>query len=229
MANNALGDRLPNGVFMKNGIEVRKCKQCHRTLSVKSFRRNVPRGKGTYNTLVGYHTICIECEAVENLSMRLYKKSQEALERGVEVDKDTQDQINDVIMHYKVVESHGYPLITKYARLLVDPNSARYPSKDKRVTLHFLSEGVAVHRETTVNPADLIKDELSTELYRMLTMELSDIPDVYQDMLSSIRVKISIDPSVGDSKVKLTYKELYDKVLNRFDCYEDDYAWPEED
>jgi len=129
---------LPKGVFIKDGTEVKECKQCHRTLSVKRFRRNVPRGDGKYNTIVGYHTICIECKAVENLASRLYKKQRSALDHGTELDEATKQSINDVTNHYRKLKERGYVLVTKYANLLVDPAYEKHKVKTKRVLLNFI-------------------------------------------------------------------------------------------
>lgn len=43
-------------------MHTKACVQCGRILPISSYRPYKPRGKGIYNTTVGYHTVCKECE-----------------------------------------------------------------------------------------------------------------------------------------------------------------------
>ena len=66
-----------------------------------------------------------------------------------------------------------------------------------------------------------IGDELMDEYDRLLSLELTDEPDVYQDMLEELMTKC-LGP---DNKIQHKYKEKFEVVARRFDDYEDSYVW----
>jgi hypothetical protein len=63
--------------------------------------------------------------------------------------------------------------------------------------------------------------ELMDEYDRLLTLELTEEPDVYQNMLEELMTKC-LGP---DNKILPEYKEKFEAVARRFDEYEDNYVW----
>lgn len=198
-------------------METKICKQCGRELVLTSFKPYVSRSTGKYATNVGRHTLCVDCEAVESLTMRLLKRK-EALNEGI-VDEALEIQLNDVKRHYNSLVRKGLPPVTKHARLLLDPSGVLYSKEERKVKLHFVD---SVEGEWVGGVA---LDPVMDELNRLLTMELTDIPDIYNDMLDDVRkLCVSTDGKLY-SKVLPRYESMYNKVLERLADYEDNYQW----
>lgn len=54
-----------------------------------------------------------------------------------------------------------------------------------------------------------------------MALELTEEPDVYQDMLDELMTKC-LGP---DNKIQHKYREKFEAVARRFDDYEDNYVW----
>ena len=62
---------------------------------------------------------------------------------------------------------------------------------------------------------------LVDEYNKLLKLDLTEEPDVYQAMLDELRER-----SVGaDGRVRPEYKEIFTKTAERIDAYEDNYSW----
>lgn len=65
------------------------------------------------------------------------------------------------------------------------------------------------------------RDAVMREYDRLLALELTEEPDVYQDLLDEVR-----EQSLGaDGRVTDKYREKFEAVATRFDEYEDNYDW----
>ena len=183
----------------------KRCKQCMRVLpdTEEYFRPYTPRGKGVRKTTVGRNTVCRECETTNNVATRIWKKAEKSPKEIEFLDKMAE--------YYKALVDKGGAPIGAYAK-------------------HVL-EGTAAMRDSSATSIDKvfahITEELSSrdaammEYDRLLTIELVDEPDVYQDMLDKVR-----EQSLGaDGRVTEKYREKFDAVATRFDDYEDSYDW----
>jgi hypothetical protein len=64
-------------------------------------------------------------------------------------------------------------------------------------------------------------DPFLLEYDKLLNIEMTEEPDVYQDMLEALRERTA----GPDGRVKPDYKEKFEAVATRFDDYEDNYEW----
>lgn len=207
--------RLPKDVFIKDGIEVKVCKQCRRTLNILSFRRNVSRSKvGKYKTVVGYHTICSDCEEVEQFATRLYKKKEQAEASNTLLDSTTLQNIEKVVSHYQVILNLGYPLITKYAKLIVGQNDEQ--KQQKLPTFGFVAT-----KQSNINQDEALMDDM----IKLLEMEWTEDPDVYDKMIEDLKERALQDPNNLYSKIRPEYSEVYNKLVDKWSDYEDNYDW----
>lgn len=188
-------------------METKKCKQCGRLLEMEAFRKYTPRGNGVYNTVQGRHTVCKECEGFNAKINKLYKASSITDEQQRLLDKAAKFYIE---LHNRGLEPKG-----AYAAFIVGKEmSTRKPSATASA-YSFMDAVLAP--ESPESPVNNLVDEYSD----LLSMELVDEPDVYQDMLDSLRQR-----SAGaDGRVLPEYRDMYTKVASRFDEYEDNYDW----
>lgn len=192
-------------------INAKTCKQCGRLLALPNFRRYYPRGAAAQKQKeaalkVGYNTVCKECEAFNAKVNYIYK-----------LDKRTQEQqklLDDAAVFYKALADKGLEPKGRYASdILVDAHLKRASSyndsiKSARTFMNSILEPTA-------------NDALVDEYNKLLKLDLTEEPDVYQAMLDELRER-----SVGtDGRVRPEYKEIFTKVAERFDEYEDNYTW----
>ena len=192
-------------------INAKTCKQCGRLLALPNFRRYYPRGAAAQKQKeaalkVGYNTVCKECEAFNAKVNYIYK-----------LDKRTQEQqklLDDAAVFYKALADKGLEPKGRYASdILVDAHSKRASSysdslKDARNFMNSILNPVA-------------NDTLVDEYNKLLRLDLTEEPDVYQAMLDELRER-----SVGtDGRVRPEYKEIFTKTAERIDAYEDNYSW----
>jgi len=212
-----------------NGVAVKKCKQCGRKLNIVSFRKYPYRGgKGakTYSgTSQGTYTICTECEAVERLAMRLLKRL-----RSGEVTDELNKQIEDVSNHYKKLTRIGLPPVTANARRIVDPtqcadssvDNANNAKKPFSVNLTFVDYTVAADGAAVTGQSFVGQDTLMDEFNKLMVMDLTDNPEVYDEILYELRDKMQSnqrDPRI----LNPVYESIYNSVLIRIDNYGDEY------
>ena len=184
----------------------KRCKQCGRVLTPPNFRRYYPRGAATQKQKelkVGYNTVCKECEAFNAKVNYIYK-----------LDKRTQEQqklLDDAAIFYKELASKGLEPKGRYATDIlggINTNSSSDSIEDARNFMNSIR-----------NP--IVNDKLVDEYNKLLKLDLTEEPDVYQEMLDKLR-----EQSVGtDGHVRPEYKEIFTKVAERFDEYEDNYTW----
>ena len=192
-------------------INAKTCKQCGRLLALPNFRRYYPRGAAAQKQKeaalkVGYNTVCKECEAFNAKVNYIYK-----------LDKRTQEQqklLDDAAVFYKALADKGLEPKGRYASdILVDAHSKRASSysdslNDARTFMNSILE-------PTTN------DALVDGYNKLLKLDLTEEPDVYQAMLDELRER-----SIGtDGRVRPEYKEIFTKTAERIDAYEDNYSW----
>lgn len=192
-------------------LNTKTCKQCGRSLALPNFRRYYPRGAAAQKQKgaalkVGYNTVCKECEAFNAKVNYIYKSSKRTQEQ--------QKLLDDAAVFYKALADKGLEPKGRYASdILVDAHSKRASRhsdsiKDARTFMNSILE-------PTTN------DALVDDYNKLLKLDLTEEPDVYQAMLDELRER-----SVGaDGRVRPEYKEIFTKTAERIDAYEDNYSW----
>lgn len=193
---------------MINTKTCKQCKQCGRVLTLSNFRRYYPRGAAAQKQKetalkVGYNTVCKECEAFNAKVNYIYK-----------LDKRTQEQqklLDDAAVFYKELASRGLEPKGRYATDILGGINTSRSSDSIEDARNFMN--------SILNP--IVNDTLVDEYNKLLTIDLTEEPDVYQAMLDELRER-----SVGtDGRVRPEYKEIFMKVAERIDEYEDNYIW----
>lgn len=189
-------------------INTKTCKQCGRSLALPNFRRYYPRGAAAQKQKgaalkVGYNTVCKECEAFNAKVNRIYKSSKRTQEQ--------QKLLDDAAIFYKELASKGLEPKGRYATDIlggINTNSSSDSIEDARNFMNSILNPVA-------------NDTLVDDYNKLLKLDLTEEPDVYQAMLDELRER-----SIGaDGHVRPEYKEIFTKTAERIDAYEDNYSW----
>ncbi len=179
----------------------KQCKQCGRDLEIEEFRRYVPRGTGVRQTTIGYHTVCRACENFNQSINGIYKMP-------VETRTEAQQQMLDrAATLYKSLAARGLEPKGRYATDIVGKaEPAAKPVATKVLDYFEMMESEA---------------SLLARYQDLLVIEMTDVPDVYQDALEDLRVQ----SSSPDGKLRRDYRDIFNQVATRFDDYEDNYNW----
>lgn len=179
------------------------CKQCGRMLPIDEYRKYAARGKGIYDTSTGYHTVCRECENFNQTVNNAYRKpSEERTPKQVDLLQKAEEL-------YKVLHSRGLEPKGRFAADVLGINK----SVDTQSSTDRYLEMVLAGTDEC--------DPLLTEGQRLLNIELTEEPDVYQEMVDAWR-ECLIGP---EGRVSSEYLELFNRVAERIDKYEDEYTW----
>lgn len=181
------------------------CKQCLTSLpdTAEFFKPYVPRGNGLRKTTVGRNTICRECERLNGTATRIWKQ-------GADTQRE-RDFLEKVAEYYKMLVSRGGTPLGAYAKHVLHTTVA--PTECGRSALDEMLDSVVAKLDAG--------DPLLLEYDKLLSVELTKEPDVYQEMLESLRER-----TAGlDGRVKPEYKSKFEAVAVRFDEYEDNYIW----
>ena len=183
----------------------KRCKQCMKILpdTDEYFRAYTPRGKGLRKSTVGRNTVCRDCENTNNVATRIWKKAEKSPKEI--------DFLEKMSEYYKALVDNGGSPIGAYAKHILD-GTASMPNS----STSSIDKVLARITEELSN-----RDAVLMEYDRLLTIELVDDPDVYQDLLDRVR-----EQSVGaDGRVTDKYLSKFEAVATRFDDYEDNYIW----
>lgn len=183
----------------------KNCKQCTKLLpdTDEFFRPYVPRGSGLRKTTVGRNTVCRECEQLNNVATRIFKNGPKTTQEHELMEK--------LPMYYKQLVAIGGQPIGTYAKHVLQGANVSQPRGS--ATLGNLLNKVTESLEQG--------DPLLYEYDRLMAIEMTEEPDVYQDMLEALRERTA----GPDGRVTEKYKEKFDAVATRFDNYEDTYQW----
>lgn len=177
--------------------ETKACVQCGRILPISSYRPYKPRGKGIYSTTVGYHTVCKECENF-NQTVTVAYNSKARTPKQVAL-------LEQAKVLYETLHARGLAPKGRYAADVLGLTKEVKKTSVDRYLAALMGIG----------------DELMDEYDRLMTLELTEEPDVYQDMLDELMTKC-LGP---DNKIQHKYREKFEAVARRFDDYEDSYVW----
>lgn len=183
----------------------KRCKQCMRLLpdNEEYFRPYTPRGKGLRKSTVGRNTVCRECEKTNNVASRIWKQENKSPKEL--------DFLEKMAEYYKMLVDKGGSPIGAYAKHVLE--GAEAMTNSSATSMDSILANISEQLSS--------RDAVLMEYDRLLALELTEEPDVYQDLLDKVR-----EQSLGaDGRVTDKYKEKFDEAATRFDDYEDNYQW----
>ena len=187
-------------------MDVKTCKQCGEIKPITQFRKYYGGRKGTY-------TMCKDCERVNSREKYLSAK-------GDKRDNDEDIELSKIHRLYDYQRSIGLQPPTKQERrtaLTADLDDML--DKYKQMSEAVQSNPVAVTMDLTGAPLELTK-WLTDEL----TLEPDEyIDDVYEKLVEKYRPCTGIDRETMMPVYDNRYKAILDKILERFNDYEDSY------
>lgn len=186
-------------------MDVKTCKQCGELKPISQFRQYYGGRRGTYK-------MCKACERINSREKYLSSKEVRSTEEEAELAKihalyDCQIKVG---LQPPVKQGRRKPLtedlndmIQKYAAM-----------------------SVTVMRDTP--KADTVVEAAPYELTRWLTETLDKEPDyyldeVYESLTATYRPCTGIDRSTMMPEYDNKYKDVLDRILDRFNEYEDSY------
>lgn len=176
------------------------CKQCGEIKPLDQYRKYYGGRKGTYNT-------CKLCEKIN--SREKYLSSKEAL---TDIEQLELDKIYTLWDHQLTLGLRP-PRKVKVKSVIesLDDQLDKYAARAEAVRVMNVHDAEA--------PAELIK---------WLTEELTEEPeyyqeDVYDELVLKYRPQLHIDPATMMPVYDDTHRKLLQKILSRFDEYEDEY------
>lgn len=204
--------------------DYKQCKQCGKMLPIGKFRKYYGKRKGSYR-------MCLDCERINSREKYLSKKG-----------KLTADEIEEFEMIHKlwkVQRANGLqpPRTNKQQQIpVVDMIDALIDDYDKTANKHVTNWPEGVDASTATDPLSPATDEayIPVELQMWREAELTREPEYYQDEIYDM-LKEKYRPVIEINQETLmpvyddTYKYILDEILSRFDAYEDEYDYGEED
>jgi len=174
-----------------------KCKQCGELKPLDGFRVY-------YNNRKGHYKVCKVCERINSRAKYLNSKSSLRFEESDEL-----SAINDL---YDLQRSRG-----------LHPPAQRIKQEDK-----VMNEVDRLTKLYNDNWTAGVPEGTPEELSRWLSCALDNKPayytdDVYEALKAKYRPIVSIDPKKLVPVYDDTYKEVLEKILDRFNVYEDNY------
>ena len=183
-------------------VKIKECKQCGDSRPLNMFRKYYNGRTGRYNT-------CKVCERINSREKYLTKK--------IEINEDEKNELEKI------------HTLWEYQRTL----GLRPPerSSGKKTPIGEDLDGMLRKYDTRV--ADLLSStdgevlEGPQELLQWLTIELTEDPDYYQDVVYEELVE-KFRPIIGVGEDHLpihddTHRALLQRIATRFDDYEDGY------
>lgn len=197
-------------------MNTKVCKQCGQLKPIEQFRKYYGGRKGHYNT-------CKVCEKINARRKYLVAK-------GESINWQEEAELGKINKLYEVQRAAGLQppreasgRSTTLADSL-DDMIASYKPAQSCVVLERNELGIWINEPSTHNvPADLLV---------WLSCELTEDPDyyldeVYEELKDKYRPTLRIDKATLKPVYDDTYKDVLDKVLDRFYRYEEDY-WEED-
>lgn len=169
-------------------------KKCRQCGEVKPISNYRP-----YYSGAGNYTVCKSCEKINSRAKYLARKG----DKATEADKAELAKIEQLY---------------EYQRLCGLKPPRRRSELQKNLEAF----------DAIIQQYKAVSSEGPTELTKWLTVELTDVPehyldDVYERLLKEYRPVIRIDPNTLTPVYDNTYTDILNKILERFNGYEDEY------
>ena len=187
-------------------MDVKTCKQCGELRPIDQFRRYYGGRRGNYKT-------CKVCERINSREKYLTGK-------GDNRSADENIELMQIHTLYERQRAVGLQPPAKHERR--KPLAVDLDSMIKKY------EGMYPQIANETPPADAVVEVAPYELTRWLTEKLTDEPDFYLDTIYEA-LKEKYRPCTGINKDTMmptydnTYKGVLDRILDRFNDYEDSY------
>ena len=187
-------------------MEVKTCKQCGEIKPLTQFRKYYGGRKGTY-------TMCKDCERINSREKYLTAK-------GDTRDNDEDIELLKIHELYELQRNMGLQPPTKQVRrTTLRPDIDSMLDKYRKMSDMVQNNPVAVTTDLTGVPVELTK-----WLTEELTLEPDEyIDDVYEKLVETYRPCTGIDRETMMPIYDNTYKDVLDRILERFNDYEDSY------
>lgn len=186
-------------------MNAKTCKQCGEHKPIEQFRKY-------YGGRKGHYTTCKTCEKINSRAKYLRRKG-ECMNWDEEAELAKIEQLYDAQRAAGLQPPHDHlgrkvPLVES-----LDDMISKY--QQRAADIQDVVQSVAV-------------PNIPAELSRWLSEPLTEEPEYYQDevyekLKSKYRPKTRIDPDTMLPVYDDTYKPVLDKILERFDAYEDEY------
>jgi hypothetical protein len=194
-----------------NIMNAKTCKQCGELKPIEQFRKYYGGRKGTYTT-------CKTCEKINSRAKYLTNKG----------DKCSEAELTELAKIHELWE------VQRAAGLQPPRENA-----GRTVPLsESLDDMIGKYKQQAEAVQEVVQavsaPEIPAELSKWLTEPLTEEPEYYQDEIyeqlkTKYRPKTKIDQDTMLPVYDDTYKPILDKILERFDNYEDTYYNSEED
>lgn len=183
-------------------METLRCKQCGEVKPIEQFRPY-------YGGRTGYYRTCKVCEKINARAKYLVSK-------GDNIADAERQELDKIAELYDLQRAAGLQpprtqLSTKQELAsIIDSHLEHFKAYVKQQEEYVRAEGI---------PQDLQK---------WLVEPLTEVPEVYQDeilssLLDKYRQVIRIDQTTFKPVFDQTYDTVLNKIMTRFDNYEDDY------
>lgn len=191
-------------------MNAKTCKQCGELKPIEQFRKYYGGRKGTYTT-------CKTCEKINSRAKYLTNKG----------DKCSEAELTELAKIHELWE------VQRAAGLQPPRENA-----GRTVPLsESLDDMIGKYKQQAEAVQEVVQavsaPEIPAELSKWLTEPLTEEPEYYQDevyeqLKAKYRPKTRIDQATMLPVYDDTYKPVLDKILERFDNYEDAYYNSEE-
>lgn len=186
-------------------MNAKTCKQCGELKPIEQFRKY-------YGGRKGHYTTCKTCEKINSRAKYLRRK-------GECMSWDEEAELAKIEKLYEVQRAAG----------LQPPHD----HLGRKVPLaESLDDMISKYEKQAVDVQDVVQavavTSIPAELTKWLTEPLTEDPEYYQDevyeaLKAKYRPKTKIDPVTMLPVYDDTYKPVLDKILERFNAYEDKY------
>ena len=192
-------------------MNAKTCKQCAELKPIEQFRKY-------YGGRKGHYTTCKTCEKINSRAKYLTNKG----------DKCSEAELEELAKIHELWDAQR-------AAGLQPPRE----NTGRKVPLsESLDDMIGKYKQQAEAVQEVVQavnvSDIPAELSHWLTEPLTEEPEYYQDevyeqLKSTYRPKTKIDPDSMLPVYDDTYKSILDKILERFDNYEDKYYDREDD
>ena len=181
------------------------CKQCGELRPIEQFRKYYGSRKGSYK-------VCLACEKINSRAKYLRRKG-EAMNHAEEAELEKIEKLYEMQRAAGLQPPRDHLGCKTSLAESLDGMIEKYSQQAASL------QGVVPAAQTISIPAELAK---------WLTEPLTEAPEYYQDevyeqLKAKYRPQLRIDTDTMMPVYDDTYKGVLDKILDRFDAYEDEY------
>lgn len=186
-------------------MDVKTCKQCGELKPISRYRKYYGGRRGTYK-------VCLDCERINSREKYLTAK-------GANRTSDEEAELERIHMLYEYQRNIGLQPPVRHG--------GRKPlteDLDRMIQKYADLSAKAADETPIANAASVAPYELTRWLTETLDKEPEYyLDEVYEQLKDKYRPCIGIDNDTMMPKYDNTYKDVLDRILDRFNDYEDSY------